>query len=110
MDRALLDYVDRWKDYPDPDSTSLDISDEQSFIRTLQEVIIKFFFRLCRKLQGWQPMTQSKTLTRLISWMIGHSGEDGRYVNSPEKRGGVAFKDEWGASERHRYFNDRESC
>ncbi len=26
--------------------------------------------------------------------MIGHSGEDGRYVNSPEKSGGVAFKDE----------------
>ena len=33
--RALLDYVDRWKDYP---GSNLDITDEQSFIKTLQEV------------------------------------------------------------------------
>ncbi len=39
-----------------------------------------------------------------------NSGEDGRYVNSSEKSGGVAFKDERGASERHRYFNIRENC
>ncbi len=29
----------------------------------------------------------------MFSWIIGHSGEDGRYVNSPEKSGGSAFKD-----------------
>ena len=28
---------------------------------------------------------------------------------SPEKRGGIAFKDERGMSERHHYFRDREN-
>ncbi len=31
-----------------------------------------------------------------------------RFVNFTLKRGGVAFKNEWGAAEMHRYFNDRE--
>ena len=34
---------------------------------------------------------------RFFPWIIVHSGEDGRYVNSPEKSGGGAFKNEWGA-------------
>ena len=36
----------------------------------------------------------------------GTSGDDGLFVNFTLKRGGVAFKDEQGAPERHRYFND----
>ena len=44
----------------------------------------------------------------VFSWIIGHSGEDGRYVNSHENSGGGAFKDGSWVLERHRYFNDRE--
>ncbi len=35
-------------------------------------------------------------------------GDGGRFVNYTLKKGGVAFKNERGAAERHRYFNDRE--
>ena len=34
--------------------------------------------------------------------------DEGRFVNFTLKRGGFAFKNEQGAAERHRYFNDRE--
>ena len=40
--------------------------------------------------------------------MCGNSGDEGRFVNFTLKRGGVAFKNERGSAERHRYFNDRE--
>ncbi len=33
----------------------------------------------------------------MFSWIIRHSGEDGRYINSREKSGRGAFKDEQGA-------------
>ncbi len=33
--RSYVDYVDRWKDYPD---SELNVDDEQSFIKTLEEV------------------------------------------------------------------------
>ena len=39
--------------------------------------------------------------------MCGTSGDAGRFVNFTLKRGGVAFKNERGAAERHYYFNDR---
>ena len=40
--------------------------------------------------------------------MCGTSGDDVRFINFTLKRGGVDFKNERGAAERHRYFNDRE--
>ena len=44
----------------------------------------------------------------MFSLMCGTSGDEGRFVNFTLKRGGVAFKDERGSAERHRYFNDSE--
>ena len=40
--------------------------------------------------------------------MCGTSGDDSRFVNFTLKRGGVDFKDERGAAERHRYFINKE--
>ncbi len=40
--------------------------------------------------------------------MCGTSGDEGQLVNFTLKRSGVAFQNERGASERHRFFNDRE--
>ncbi len=40
--------------------------------------------------------------------MSGTRGEEGQFVNFNQKRGRVDFKDELGAAERHRYFNDGE--
>ncbi len=38
--RSFLDYVERWRDYPDYDQ--LKTGDEQSFIRTLKDVSLFF--------------------------------------------------------------------
>ena len=37
--------------------------------------------------------------------MCGTSGDEGQFL----KMGGVAFKNERGATERHRYFDNRET-
>ena len=37
--RSFVDYVERWKDYPDSD---LNVDNEQAFIKTLEEVIFIF--------------------------------------------------------------------
>ena len=44
----------------------------------------------------------------MFSLMCGTIGDIGRFVNFTLKKGGVAFKNERGLVERHRYFNDRE--
>ncbi len=47
----------------------------------------------------------------VYSLICGTSGDKGQFVNFTLKRGGVAFRNERGSAERHRYFNDREkSC